>query len=316
MNENNRNWQYSLGKFCIGLMFVSGLQGCESMARMARTPEGKALVCGGGGLLTGAALGAGCYYLTGSKGGCAVLGVASALADGYYCWWKLSEKIIEDYDQTVEALKYSPSQGYVVKILDFSAEPKVVHPGENVNIRVKYALMSPNSTDEIKYERSLTLPGDNKPRTQLVTHQPGTWGTDGDYSFPIDPKASDGKVEMTLEIKLSEYGKQDRRTLCFNVTRQGQPESSQLCPAETKSVAKKSRVLVVSNVKQYATVCIEPNNNCKKSNKKQFLGIANLNEQLPVVDDVMHDSKLWYKIRLKDGREGWLHATTGKLVEE
>ena len=247
------------------------------MAQMARTPEGKAAICGGGGLLTGAAVGFGCYYLSGEKAGCVVLGVAGALADGSYCWWKLSEKIIEDYDQTVEALKYNPSQGYVVKILDFSAEPKIVHPGEKVSIRVKYALMSPNSTDELKFERNLTLPNDKKPRTQIVTHQPGTWGTDGDYSFTIDPKTPEGRVEMTLEIKLSDYGKADRRALCFNVTSKAQPDSAQLCSAEV---------------------------------------IANLNERLPVVDEVTHNSKLWYKIRLKDGREGWLRATTGNLVEE
>lgn len=313
---NNRNWPHSLSKLCIGLTLISGLQGCETITHMARSNEGKALICGGGGLLTGAAVGFGCNYLTGNKAGCAVLGVSAAVVDGYFCWWKLSEKIVEDYEQTVEALNYDPSQGYVVKILDFSAEPKIVRPGDSVNIRVKYALISPNPTDEIKYERNITQPGENKPRIQIVTHQPGTWGTEGDYSFTIDPTVPEGKVEMTLEIKLSDYGKQDRHTLCFNVTRQNQPDNSQLCPTETKNAVKKSKILVVSNVKQYATICTEPNNNCKKSSKKQFLAIANLNERLPVVEEATRDSKLWYKIQLKDGREGWLRATAGNLVEE
>lgn len=318
MNKNNRRLKYDLSKLCIGLTLISSLQGCESITHMARSTEGKAIICGGGGLVTGAAVGFGCNYLTGNKAGCVTLGIAGALADGYYCWWNLSEKIVEDYDQTVEALNYNASQGYVVKILDFKAEPKIVHPGEKVNIQVKYALMSPNSTDEIKYERKITLPGDNKPRTQIVTHQPGTWGTDGDYSFTTNTTSPEGKVEMTLEIKLSDYGKQDKRTLCFNVTRKNQPDSSQLCPtAEAKSVAtKKSRVLVVSSLKQHANICKEPNSSCKKSNKKQFLGIANLNERLPVINEVTQDSKLWYKIQLKDGREGWLRATSGNLVEE
>ena len=314
--NNNRNWHHNLSKLCIGLTLASSLHGCESITHMARSNEGKALICGGGGLLTGAAVGFGCNYLTGNKAGCTVLGVSAAVVDGYFCWWKLSEKIVEDYEQTVETLNYDPSQGYVVNILDFSAEPKIVRPGESVNIRVKYALMSPNPTDEIKYERNITQPGENKPRTQIVTQQPGIWGTEGDYSFTIDPTVPEGKVEMTLEIKLSDYGKQDRRTLCFNVTRQNQPDSSQLCPTEAKSAVKKSRILVISNVKQYANICIEPNNNCKKSNKKQFLGTVSLNERLPVVGEVTQDSKLWYKIQLKDGREGWLRATTGNLVEE
>ena len=315
MIETDKNWHHELGKFCIGLALIGGLQGCEHIASMARSKEGKAIICGGGALVTGAATGFGCYYLLGNKAGCTVLGAAAALADGYFCWWKLSDKIVEDYEQTAEALHYDASQGYVVKILDFSAEPKIVRPGDTVNIRVKYALMSPNPTDEIKYERIITLPSDNKPRTQIVTHQPGTWGTEGDYSFPIDATAPEGKVEMTLEIKLSDYGKQDRRTLCFNVTRQNQPDSKQLCPAEVKSGAKQGSVFVISNVKQHANVCIEPNNSCKKSNKKKFLGVVNLNERLPVVDDVMYDSELWYKIQLKDGRVGWLRATTGNLVE-
>jgi len=316
MIELNTNWHHGLGKFCIGLAFIGSLQGCEHIASMARSKEGKALICGGGALVTGAATGFGCYYLLGSKAGCSVLGAAAALADGYLCWWKLSDKIVEDYEQTAETLHYDASQGYVVKILDFSAEPKIVRPGDTVNIRVKYALMSPNPTDEIKYERIITLPSENKPRTQIVTHQPGTWGTEGDYSFPIDATAPEGKVEMTLEVKLSSYGKQDRRTLCFNVTRQSQPNSNQLCSADVKSGVKQGSVFMVSNVKQHANVCREPDKRCKSSKSKKFLDIVRLSERFLVLDKAMHDSILWYKIQLKDGRTGWIRATTGTLVEK
>lgn len=329
MTDTDINWRHGLGTLCIGMALISSLQGCQSMAKLARSDTGKALLCGGGSIATGAAAYFACDAITGmvNKGktkaeieaqrtACMVLAAASAMADGFSCWWKLSEKIVEDYDQTKEALGYDASQGYVVKILEFDAMPKIVRPGDEVKIRVKYALMSPNPTDEIKFERKITLPGDNKPTIQILTYQPGTWGTDSDYSFTIDKTTPEGKIVLTLEINLLDHGKQDRRTLCFNVTNQNQLDSAQLCPAEVKDEVKKSKLFVVSNVKQFANVCIEPDNNCKSSKSKKFLAMAPLNEQFPLIDEAMYDSKLWYKIRLKDGREGWLRESTGTVVEE
>ena len=229
MIKTDKNWRHGLSNACIGLALIGSLQGCEYLAKFARSDTGKAVLCGGGATATAAATYFGCNYLGEhqAKGktkadidklrvSCVILAAGAVLADGFFCWLKLSEKIVEDYDQTKEALGYDASQGFVVKILEFNATPKIVRPGDEVKIRVKYALMSPNPTDEIRYERKITLPGKDKPRTQIVTHQPGTWGTNGDYSFRIDKAAPDGRVEMTLEIKLSDFTKHDRHTLCFS----------------------------------------------------------------------------------------------------
>jgi len=219
MNDAINGSEYRKQRLALGLTLGLAssvyLQGCATIQSTAE--EDPMMFCGMGSMVTGGAAWAGCHYLlNGSTTNCVIGAVAAAVADGLNCWWLLKQKSVQDYDDTRKKLHYQPSQGYLVKILDFSTTPKVVRPGEEIVIRAKFALMSPNPMDEIKFQRKLTLPGDSKPRTEIITYQPGTWGIE-DYAFKIDPSAPKGKVELTLEIMLTDHNQADRQTLCFNV---------------------------------------------------------------------------------------------------
>ncbi len=254
-------------RYSLNLTLSIGLCGCAEMvesvkdttAEMVRSDAGRALVCGGGAAATGGIFYLGCSALTGSgkeckqrknshdrgekreqakkdctkqeenRKICTSLAVAVALADAFYCWWRISEKIIDDYADTRKNLNYDPSQGKVVKILEFNAMPKIVQPGEEVRIRAKYAIMSPSVYDEIKYEQKVTLPGDAKPRTTILTRHPGTWGVSDDYSVKIDPDAPEGKIVMDFEINLLDGNKRDRKNLCFYITKQKKPGTVTNC---------------------------------------------------------------------------------------
>lgn len=226
--------QHLAAGLALGLAATIQLQGCASVqSSIQSTAEEDPMVfCGMGSMVTGGAAWAGCHYLlNGSTASCVIGAVAAAVADGLNCWWLLKQKIVQDYDDTQKKLHYQPSQGYVVKILDFGATPQIVHPGEEVKIRAQYALMSPNPMDEIKFERKITMPGDSKPRTEIITYQPGTWGIE-DYPFKVDSSAPEGKVELTLELRLVDGQTTDRQTLCFNVVHAGgNPGPADLCPS-------------------------------------------------------------------------------------
>lgn len=280
-----------------------GIPGCK----MLRNPVVRGVACGGGGAATGAIFYFACDALTdkNKKGACIAGATAAALVDGFYCWWLLSQKIIDDYDATQKALNYDPSQGYRLEILDFSASPQIVRPGGEVKVRLKYALMSSYRFEEIKYEQKITVPGETKPRQSIETRQPGTWGTDEDYTIKIGPNQLDEKIEMVVEMKLPEHGQQVRRTLCFTVSREDNPNKSLLCSQQMNGKSVAGSFVITQKGKQGAPVRAAP------SNKSKALGLVRQGETYSILDSEGKKSKQWYKIQLEDGREGWLPASAG-----
>lgn len=222
---------HALSKATIGLMLFTSMPGCAQISEFTETKTGAVVWCATQSLVTGGVLFLGCGLVTEKKEVCAAVAIAAALADGIYCWLIRNEKRVSDYEQTKQALHYDPRQGQVVKILEFSATPKTVRPGEKIKIGLRYALMSPNPTDEIEFEQKITLHGEHKPRTRIITYQPGTWGPEEEFIVNIDPMTPEGKYLIGLELKLTSQDKQDSRTLCFTVT--ARPKETDLCPPKT-----------------------------------------------------------------------------------
>lgn len=285
------------------------LQGCQTINDFAvENPE---LTCGAGALFTGGAVWAVCNYGLGADQTACILGaVAAAAADGIFCYWNLKQKLVQDYDQTQKAIGYDPSQGYVVRILDFSATPKVVKPGEKVMINAQFALMSPNRNEEISFERKINLPGDKKPRVQSMTYQPGTWGVDG-IPFDVDSSTPDGKVELTLEISIPGKNKQDRRTLCFNIAKSGQVAPVDLCPAyssaPTQGQVKPNDWFVLPKSKKPVRLREKPDS------KAKYMLSAPGGYKYPIMESVEQGKRTWYLIKLENEETGWIQSTSGQF---
>lgn len=302
----------------VGLATTVQMQGCATVQeKIQSTAEEHPLIfCGMGSMVTGGAVWAGCHYLLqGNTAGCVIGAVAAGVADGLNCWWQLKQKIVQDYDDTRKKLHYNPSQGYVVKIVDFSANPKIARPGDEVKIRAQFALMSPNPTDEIKFERKITLPGDSKPRTEIITYQPGTWGIE-DYPFKIDATAPEGKVELTLELRLLDHDKSDRHTLCFNVVHGvADPAPAELCQATTSgSVGAAAGVVAATGEQFVATVSVKDANVRElPKNKARSVGTVRGGQKYPLLEKYEKGAQSWYRIQLDNGETGWISSKAGTL---
>lgn len=311
--------KHQLSRIVVGFAFSAGLlvqlQGCNKIQEhIQSTAEEHPLVfCGLGSMVTGGAVWAGCRYLFGgSTASCVIGAVASSVADGLSCWWLLKQKIVQDYDDTRKKIHYEPSQGYVVKILEFSAEPKLARPGDEVKIRVQFALMSPNPTDEIKFERKITLPGDSQPRTEIITYQPGTWGIE-DFPFKIDQSSPNGKIEMTFDLRLIDHDKHDSSTLCFNIVNSGEPLASEACAASGNKVKAESAeaqgYFITSASKKGFGLTEAPNT------KSHEHATAPGGQKYPILQTFSKGKKSWYMIQLETGETGWIQANKGKRVQ-
>lgn len=303
----------------VGLAATVQLQGCTTIQeKIQSTAEEHPLIfCGMGSMVTGGAVWAGCHYLLqGNTAGCVIGAVAAGVADGLSCWWQLKQKIVDDYDDTRKKLHYDPSQGYLVKIVDFSATPQIARPGDEVKIRAKFALMSPNPTDEIKFERKITLPGDSKPRTEIITYQPGTWGIE-DYPFKIDASAPDGKVELTLELRLLDHNKSDRHTLCFNVVHGvAQPAPGQLCSSSPSGGNTLINPAAASGLTEQFVASASAKDRSVRDlpkAKAHAIGSVRGGQHYPLLEKYEKGSQVWYRIQLDNGETGWISSKAGTL---
>lgn len=294
------------------LAMAATVTGCQTLNDFA--VENPKLTCGTSALFTGGATWALCHYgLSGDQTTCIMTAVAVAAADGLVCYWNLKQKLVQDYEQTQKALGYDPGQGYVIRILDFSATPKLVKPGEKVVINAQFALMSPDRNEEISFERKIILPGDNKPRVQKMTYQPGTWGVEG-IPFDIDANTPDGKVQLTLEISLPDHNKSDVRTLCFNIAKDGQVQPADQCSAENVSSSQVQHKTIewfaVANAKKPLRLRDQPSTKAKSGSKVPG------GFRYPVLEKSGEGNKTWYQIRLTNQETGWVQSAAGELQVE
>lgn len=288
------------------------LSGCQTLNDFA--VENPGLTCGASSAVTGGATWALCNYgLGGDQATCILTAVAVAAVDGMACYWSLKQKLLQDYEQTQQAIGYDPSQGYVVRILDFSATPTVVKPGEKVMINARFALMGPDRNEEIAFERKITLPNDNKPRVQSMTYQPGTWGVEG-IPFDVDGSSPDGKIQLTLELSIPKQNKVESRNLCFNISKSGAIAAQDQCPvnndASTPAPAAPLAWFTIPKSKKPVRLREQPSSKAKYSTK------APAGFKYPVLDSAEQDGKNWYLLQLENDESGWIQSTAGKLEQE
>jgi hypothetical protein len=190
--------------------FVIALFGCASVPE-----EHKGAATGAGiGAATGALAGA----LLGSKGAkteMAVLGgVLGALAGGAIGHYAVDKQ--RDARQTAQAYNYQPSRGTMVRIENSAALPKTVRQGEQVVIKMTYALLGAGAGQglEVTETREIRHKGElfGKPEMRVV-REDGTYTSSMPVTIPSN--AADGTYTVVTTVRAGNMS--DSRETSFTV---------------------------------------------------------------------------------------------------
>ncbi len=125
-------------------IFLVGLGTSNSIAKSAKdiAKENPGAVVGAGaGAVAGAAAGAAIGKSAGSAVIGGLLGALAGGAIGHYAYDRP-----KDREQTAKDLNFQPSQGKMIKVENVSASPEKVKPGNEVELKTTYGLLTPSQT--------------------------------------------------------------------------------------------------------------------------------------------------------------------------
>lgn len=164
------------------------------------------------GAAVGAGLGAAAgVLLGGDTEGRIVGGLIGALvggAIGHYAYDKPRSA-----SETADTYNYSPAQGTIVTVEDAEMDPDKVRPGEVVEMKATYAVLtpSPDMGIDITEVREITHNGEilGEPRIQ-VTRDSGTYTSTVPLRLPSDAEKGTYVVTTKIESSLASDSRQSR----------------------------------------------------------------------------------------------------------
>lgn len=196
-------------KSLVSLMVLLILNaGCSSIPQ-----EHRGAAKGAGiGAATGAVAGA---VLAGDKTEGALLGgLAGALIGGAVGHYTVDKE--KNAEETAQDYNYRPSEGTRVRIEETSVDPEVVRAGDKVEIESKYAVLSPNSDEQVKVSEAFEIRHNGElvgnPQA-TVSHDPGTYNASVPLFLPENAKSGTYEVVTTI----SAAGTRDRSVTTFEV---------------------------------------------------------------------------------------------------
>lgn len=167
-------------------------------AGCATLEEHKGAAVGAG---VGGAAGAAAGAIFGKSTGAAVVGgLLGALAGGvigHYAYDKKKTK-----EETADTYNYNPSQGAMLRIEEANISPQTVSPGEEVQLSMTYAVLTPSSGIEtsITEIREITREGEIVGRPEArVSRVDGTYTSTIPLRLP--PNAPEGEYRVTSTVK-------------------------------------------------------------------------------------------------------------------
>ncbi len=171
------------------------------------------------GAATGAGVGAAAGGVAGAligRGAGAVLlgGLLGALAGGVVGHYAYD--VPRTREETVRQYNYNSSQGTILTIEDVAVYPRSVYPGETVDLRVTYAVLTPSPEVEVNVTeiRRITHHGELVGNPEVRVIRPGgTYASTVPLRLP--PNASRG--EYTVKTIIESPHASDAREMHFTV---------------------------------------------------------------------------------------------------
>jgi hypothetical protein len=193
--------------------FVFGTMGCASISSETEQNPGAATgaaVGAVGGAVAGSLMGAhGARTETAIIGG--LLGALAGGLVGHYAY-----DVKRSREETDRRYNYEPSQGVSLRMENTKVEPRVARPGEEVQLLVTYAIMTPSPSDEVTVTETREIKVGSelvgKPRVR-VRREGGTYVSRVPLILPQDARAGKYRVYTTIEVANSS----DTRETTFDV---------------------------------------------------------------------------------------------------
>ncbi len=177
--------------------FLSIIGGCASTVE-----QNPGAVSGGAiGAVSGAVLGAIIGNQVDRKEEGAILGaIFGGLAGatiGHYAY-----DVRRDRKQTVQRYSYNPATGNVVRIEDATVTPSTVRPGERVDLKTTYAILTPDPNANVGVIEIREIRNDGvlvgKPEVKVIRRN-GTYTSTVPLFLPEDAKAGRYIVTTTID---------------------------------------------------------------------------------------------------------------------
>ncbi len=172
--------------------FAAMATGCSTMK------ENKGVATGAG---VGAAAGAAVGQAIGRSTTATVIGgLLGALAGGIIGYYFYDQR--KDREETVKTFDYDPSKGDLIRVENISTSPQKVSPGESVNLKMDYAVLTPsgNSQTPVTEIREITHNGRTVGNPEVrVVRADGTYESNIPLQLPREADPGVYKVRMTVQ---------------------------------------------------------------------------------------------------------------------
>ncbi|MDD5559819.1 glycine zipper domain-containing protein [Candidatus Methylomirabilis sp.] len=177
------------------LFLVVGGTGCAAIEEQVKTHPETAIGAGIGtaaGMLTGG-------LIFGNAAGTLLGGLVGGLTGGVI--GNVVEARAQDRAATAERYHYNSAQGTVLRIEAVEAHPAKIHPGETINLNMRFAVLARNAqqTIQVSERRQIffnnSVVGDS---TLQVQRMEGTWTSSQPLTLPTNAASGSYRVVMSV----------------------------------------------------------------------------------------------------------------------
>lgn len=180
----------------IGIMLAAAvmltvLPACQWAREHPKTAAGAGIGAAGGAIIGGLA--------SGSRKGMVIGGLLGALAGGLL--GNYEDHKDRNAADTMRANNYDPQSGVQLQMQSVAADPQSISPGENVDLKMTYAVMAPRPRHEvgITETRTVTLNGQKVvDQTIQVYRVAGTYTSMQPVTLPADAPRGTYQMEETV----------------------------------------------------------------------------------------------------------------------
>ena len=194
---------------CLFLV-AGGTLGCTAIEEQVKAHPETAIGAGIGtaaGMLTGG-------LIFGSAAGTMLGGLVGGLTGGVI--GNVIEARSQDRAVTSQRYNYSPAQGTIIRIEAVEAHPAQIHPGDTINLNMRFAVLARNAQQTIQVSErrqvflNSSVVGDS---TLQVQRMGGTWTSSQPLTLPANTASGSYRVVMSVTADGTESTQQTTFTV-------------------------------------------------------------------------------------------------------